>query len=313
MLTLITSGCIIVVTWYGGLIMSAKSDEIRVSWKKGDDERDSGLMTPEDIIRFDDIAYGEDKLQVLDVYKPKADVDTKIPVIVNIHGGGWVYGTKETYQFYCMSLAQRGFAVVNFSYRLSPEVKFPSQLEDANIVFTWVMDNKDKYGLDTDNIFAVGDSAGAHLLGLYAGFLTKKKYAKKFNFKAPKGLKLKGIALNCGKYDLEEVGNGAELDPLIYEDFLKEGGTKKELKLTNVLKHITKKYPPTLYMTCTGDFLKDQAPLLGNKLLEKDIPHEFHYYGDAKHELGHVFHCNIKTDDAKRCNDDECNFFKKLI
>ena len=63
----------------------------------------------------------------------------------------------------------------------------------------------------------------------------------------------------------------------------------------------------------TGDFLKDQAPLLGNVLLEKNIPHEFHYYGDPEHELGHVFHCNMKLSEAHICNTDECNFFKKYI
>ena len=38
------------------------------------------------------------------------------PVIVSFHGGGWVYGDKNVYQFYCMELAKRGFAVVNYSY-----------------------------------------------------------------------------------------------------------------------------------------------------------------------------------------------------
>ena len=63
------------------------------------------------------------KWQKLDVYRQK-DATGKLPVIVSVHGGGWVYGDKERYQFYCMDLAERGFAVVNFSYRLAPEYKF---------------------------------------------------------------------------------------------------------------------------------------------------------------------------------------------
>ena len=86
---------------------------IRYDFGKGDRKRDAGLKTPEDVKRFDDISYGPDrKYQLLDVYRLK-DAEGKLPVIVSVHGGGWVYGTKETYQFYCMSLAQRGFAVVN--------------------------------------------------------------------------------------------------------------------------------------------------------------------------------------------------------
>ena len=104
--------------------MSQASDMVRTEFKKGDDIRDAGLTTPEDIIRYDDIVYGEDpKWQSLDVYRPKSAEGKKLPVIVSVHGGGWVYGDKERYQFYCMNLAQRGFAVVNYTYRLAPEYK----------------------------------------------------------------------------------------------------------------------------------------------------------------------------------------------
>ncbi len=133
---------------------------------ESDTARDAGLTTPEDIVRYDNICYDTDtKWQILDVYRPKAAEGQKLPVIVSVHGGGWVYGDKEVYQFYCMNLAQRGFAVVNFTYRLAPEFKYPAQMEDTNSVFTWVMNNADTYGFDTEHIFAVGDSAGAQNIG----------------------------------------------------------------------------------------------------------------------------------------------------
>ena len=104
------------------------SDIIRAEFAEGDNKRDAGLKTPENIVRYDDIIYGtESKWQKLDVYRQK-DATGKLPVIVSVHGGGWVYGDKERYQFYCMDLAERGFAVVNFSYRLAPEYKFPASL-----------------------------------------------------------------------------------------------------------------------------------------------------------------------------------------
>ena len=65
----------------------------------GDKIRDKGQTTPSDVIRFDDIVYGPDqkfkKWQMLDVYRPAAKPKTeKIPVIVSVHGGAWVYGNK---------------------------------------------------------------------------------------------------------------------------------------------------------------------------------------------------------------------------
>lgn len=79
-----------------------------------------------------------------------------LPVIVSVHGGGWGYGDKERYQYYCMSLAQQGFAVVNFSYRLASKYKFPAPLEDTNRVFVWLLAHAVRYGFDTHNVFCVG-------------------------------------------------------------------------------------------------------------------------------------------------------------
>ena len=145
-------------------------DEIlkaRRDMKESDDRRDAGLKVPEDVECFYSIPYGEDGIwQILDVYRPKNTAGA-LPVIVNVHGGGWIYGTKETYRFYCMDLARRGFAVVNFTYRLAPEHMFPASLEDTCSVFGWVLENAERFGFDAKRVFAVGDSitVGA---GIYA-------------------------------------------------------------------------------------------------------------------------------------------------
>ncbi len=293
--------------------MSELSDMIRKMFKEGDDIRDAGLTTPEDIKRFDDIAYGSDKeWQVLDVYRPK-NAEGKLPVIISVHGGGWVYGDKERYQFYCMSLAQRGFAVVNFTYRLAPEFKFPSSLEDTNLVAGFVMKNAEEYGFDTENIFAVGDSAGAHLLGLYSGFLTNKEYANKYEFEAPEGFSLKAVALNCGVSRIISDDKESQ-DFQLMKELLPGGATDEEIENISVVNFITNDYPATFVMTADGDFLKDKQLPLVAKLMECNVPNVFRYYyvpGDQP--LGHVFHCNMKLDEAARCNDEECNFFKSFI
>ena len=288
--------------------MSGVSDLIRREFKKSDDIRDAGLTTPEDIVRCDDIVYGEDpKWQSLDVYRPRAAEGKALPVIVSVHGGGWVYGDKERYQYYCMNLAQRGFAVVNFSYRLAPESKFPAPLEDTNAVFAWILDNAEQYGFDTAHIFAVGDSAGAHLLGLYSGICTNAEYAKEYAFHTPEGFAPTAIALNCGAYTPTP-----ERDELMRE-FLPGREPEREQMLVNVLSHITPAFPPTFLMTSNADFLKEQAPVLAAKLMEQTVPFVYRFYGDRDHELGHVFHCNIRTEDARLCNDEECDFFKRFL
>ena len=292
--------------------MSKISNFIRETFSAGDNLRDAGLTTPEDIIRYDDIAYGPDPAQQsLDVYRPKAAEGKKLPVIVSVHGGGWVYGDKERYQFYCMNLAQRGFAVVNFTYRLAPENKYPASLEDTNSVFTWVLANSEKYGFDTEHVFAVGDSAGAHNLGLYAAICTNPAYAAFYEFDAPKGFKPTAIALNCGAYSL--VGDKSDQTIALMGDFLPEHGTERELWLIDVIAHITWDYPPPFFMTSSGDFLQEQAGPLAAQLVRMKVPFAFRYYGNKDNILPHVFHCNVRSDDAKLCNDEECEFFRKFL
>ena len=323
--------------------MSAFSDLTRKSFSASDKKRDAGLTTPDGVVRFDDIVYGADEAwNLLDVYRPKGCDGKKLPVIVSVHGGGWVYGDKDVYQYYCMSLAERGFAVVNFTYRLAPEYKFPASVEDTDNVFRWIYENTDTYGLDTENVFAVGDSAGAHLLGLYADLITNERYAKSLKeyftkqysviqtksdrdsrnidlsdiktiFTPQDKIKLKAVALNCGKYGLVKADESNPDTEDILNDFLVNGGDEEELKLVNVLEHITDKFPSVYIMTCYGDFLKNEAGRLTKRLEDVGVPFEYHFYGSKDNPLGHVFHCNIRLEEGQSCNDDECVFFRKFI
>lgn len=290
--------------------MSIASWMLRRSFGRSDAARDAGLTTPDDVIRHDGLRYGDDpQWQVLDVYRPRAAGDGVLPVIVSVHGGGWVYGGKEVYQFYCMSLAQRGFAVVNFSYRLAPKHKFPAPLEDANAVFHWVLDNAGGFGFDTGRIFAVGDSAGANTLGLYAALCTNPDYAARFAFHPPQGFAPRAVALNCGQYRIEHK----ILPRLLMRDYLRGRGRPDELEPLDVTAHITKGFPPVFLMTANRDFLREQAPLLSRALEANGVPAVYRCYGDAQNPLGHVFHCDIKSPAAKLCNDEECAFFRGLL
>lgn len=295
--------------------MSRMSDEVRKSFGEGDRVRDAGLTTPDDVARFDDLIYGKEDpaWQVLDVYRPKKAEGSVLPVIVSVHGGGWVYGDKGVYQFYCMSLAQRGFAVVNFTYRLAPEHKYPASLEDTNLVMHWIFANAQEYGFDTKHIFAVGDSAGAHILGLYSAICTNPACAKEYAFSVPEGFVPTAIALNCGKYKMRPEGDGIEMTDQLIQDFLPEGGTLQELAKIDVIDHVTSAFPPVFLMTANDDFLKEQAPPMAEKLMACDIPFVYRFYGTAEHRLSHVFHCNMKTQDAALCNDEECEFFRKYL
>lgn len=290
--------------------MSLMSILFRRGAAKNDKKRDAGLTTPSDIKRFDDISYGANKEQVLDVYRP-ANQDGLLPVIVSIHGGGWVYGDKNLYQWYCMNLAQKGFAVVNFTYRLAPKYKFPSGIEDTNMVFHWVWENAQMYGFDLSNLFAVGDSAGAHMLSMYAAMKCNPEYAAQFDFPIENNVEIKAVALNCGKYDLRGVmDSGDALQSGLMKDVLPQKGTKSELEWASPINYVNEAFPPAFVMTSNGDFLRDEAPKMRDKLLALGVECEYRDYGDESETLEHVFHLNIRLQSAEKCNEEECDFFR---
>lgn len=295
--------------------MSKWVEITRNTFSQSTNERNRGLKTPSCILRRDNIVYGTDPTwQVTDVYRRKDSVGLPLPVIVSVHGGGWVYGTKEDYQFYCMDLAERGFAVVNFTYRLAPESKYPAPVEDTNLLFTWVMDHADEYGFDTEHIFAVGDSAGAHTLAIYAAVCTNEDYAQDYDFRVPEGFRFAALALNCGEYNVElDSAPDEDMIDSLMRDYLPEEGTCEECVKASPVRYVTENFPPVYLMTSSADFLKPQAPLMAARLTECNVPFVYKFYGSSEYQLRHVFHLDMKSPDARICNDEECSFFKSYI
>ena len=233
-------------------------------------------------------------------------------VILYCHGGGYTSGNLG----YSRPLASKlsnatGWDTLCFEYRLAPEFQFPAPLEDCNLVVKWMIAHKDEYGFDTENVFAVGDSAGAHGLALYCDFLTNKDYAAKFAFTAPAGFHFNAVALNCGAYRIT-LGGKEDLTTSLMKEYLPHGGSEEELDLVSCVNYMTSQFPPCFVMGCDGDFLKSQLEVILPVLLKENVPFVLRLYKGEETPLPHVFHCNIKLAEAAQCNDAECAFFKEF-
>ena len=286
----------------GGVLFLLRPYFLNISFGISDYFRDRGLTTPKDIVRVDDQRYGDDDMQVFDVYYPVGTQDP-LPTIVSLHGGGYTYGTKETYQYYCMNLAQHGFTVVNYSYRLGPKAKFPAQLEDTNTVMTVLCETAEEYHVDLDNIFFVGDSAGGHLNAQYSAAVTNPAYAELLGLTIP-AFTLRATALNCGVFDWKDVSHGQM-------GYILEGDISQYAERMDILGHITQDFPPAFVMSATGDMCLPFAKPMYEHLLASGVEAELHIYGDSENKPPHVFHVNIRNPYATKCNDEECAFFEK--
>ncbi len=283
--------------------------KIRHDWKASDDKRDEGL--PHDIPevkRIDNLQYGKDpKWNLLDLYLPK-NIKGKLPVIIQIHGGGWVYGTKETYQYYGLGMAKRGFAFVNPNYILAPQSHFPEELDQVDEYVHWVAEHADEYNLDKNNVFLIGDSAGGQMAEQYNAILTNPEYRAKFGYTLT-DLKFRAVALNSPATFMLDPEMKMGITAVYFNPQIMQDPEKQDM--LNVEKYITKDYLPTFISTANQDMIHDCAVRLDGFLRAKGVEVIQKSWGDEKHPEGHVFLINQKDALAKEANDEEAAFFRK--
>ena len=290
--------------------MSFESFMFNLQASRGDRKRDALIPLPLGISECRNISYGSHgRDNLLDVYFPERTQEP-LPTIVSIHGGGYVYGNKEIYRRYGMDMARRGFAFVNFNYRLAPKWRFPTPLWDTNAVMEWICKNAARYHLDPSRIILLGDSAGAQLTSQYAAMHANPEYAALFQIQlAP--VQIRCVGLFCGMYDMKERASGKRKG--IHLDYLGRDLSPEDPRFA-VLENIGSNYPPAFIATACHDFLRPCAEPMYRFLTKKGVDAQWHCYGtEEQEEIGHVFHVNIILPEARQCNDDAALFFAKYV
>lgn len=232
------------------------------------------------------------------------DENRKYPVIVSVHGGGWFYGDKELYSHYCCLLAEHGYVVVNFNYRLSPQNKYPAAIEDVAYMVRYIHENSQILGIDMDNFYMVGDSAGAQLTANYCIIASNSDYREKLDF-FTYDLLPKKVCLNCGAYNM------AERNDNVSAWYLKNAVTEEQYKLfKDQLDYVNADFPEAYLMYSVNDDLSSHTKVLDEVLNKVGIAHITKAYGQNNPDSGHVFHMNMYNPEGILCNEDECAFMK---
>jgi len=140
------------------------------------------VQVPDDYMAELDAIYSNANIlqNRVDVYYPKA-TETPVPVVINIHGGGWNHGEKESqtsFDFYF----KHGIAVANMEYRMSAQALAPAAVEDVRCLLYYLANNAARFNIDPHKIILRGESAGAHL-ALTAAYLEKNNPFDNCSFK----------------------------------------------------------------------------------------------------------------------------------
>lgn len=123
-------------------------------------------LAEEPIVFELDLPYADsdNPRQRLDLYLPEEPDEAALPVIVFLHGGGWVEGDKGDGAVRVLPFVTSGeYAAVSVGYRLADEATWPAQLHDGKAAIRWVKANAAEHGLDPERIAVWGRSTGAHL------------------------------------------------------------------------------------------------------------------------------------------------------
>ena len=146
-----------------------------------------------------DIRYGPADRNLLDIFTADGASGMR-PVLIFVHGGGFVGGNKSTpgspfYDNVPLWAARNGLVGVNITYRLAPQAPWPAGAEDVGLAVRWVVDNIARFGGDPSRIFLFGHSAGATHAGSYAAMP---------QFHGGRGIGIAGLILTSGIYDLTD-------------------------------------------------------------------------------------------------------------
>ena len=213
-----------------------------------------------------DIPYGTNKLQKFDIIYPQKTTRKKLPVCFYVHGGSWCGGDKYGYNNFCGNLAKQEYIVVNINYRLMPKVSIKTCVADCIKAIRYFEQNCDsllaelklKYKLNFDDVYLLGDSAGAHIVSLIAAKQTSGKLKLK--------IKISALALYYGVYNFESIAHDpspimTDLDKYwksVYED---PSQLYREISTTT---YVTEKFPPTFMTSGEIDKLHFQSEIMAH-------------------------------------------------
>jgi acetyl esterase len=114
-----------------------------------------------------DVAYGPDPLQKMDLYQPQASAAGSAPIVIVVHGGGFTSGDKEIGENVAAYFARHGLLGVTINYRLAPTVQWPEQSLDLGSVVAWLRANAARYGGDPRRIVVIAHSSGGAVVISY--------------------------------------------------------------------------------------------------------------------------------------------------
>jgi len=206
-----------------------------------------------------DISYGGcGSRNHLDIWRrPDLDRDGRAPVLLQVHGGGWMLGNKRGQAHPLMShLAELGWICVAINYRLSPRSTWPDHIVDVKRAIAWTKEHIASYGGDPDWIAITGGSAGGHLSSLAA--LTPNNPGFQPGFEEI-DTRVQAAVPFYGVYDFTRTDTALHplMVPVVAKHVFKLSRTDiaEPFRVASPITHVSEEAPPFFVLHGTNDSL----------------------------------------------------------
>jgi acetyl esterase len=261
---------------------------------------------PQGISAILDQPYDGSKNASLDVYFPSELEKTgkALPVIVWIHGGGWITGDKANVANYCKILAGKGYTTVAINYTLAPEGTYPTPVRQANKALEYLAANAARLHIDPAHFILAGNSAGASVAAQLANAISLPSYAQALEVtpSVPRS-QLSGILLYCGPYDITESNHKEYVQSM--DAFLKAysgtGNYENNSKFATfkVAYYVTATFPPAFISAGNADPLLPSSQDLARKLSAACVKVDTVFFAqEQKPAQTHDYQFNLDSDEA---------------
>lgn len=294
---------------------------MQVSWKfcdKSDKKRMAKQTPPENVVKVKDIPYIDDgnPYHKFDVFYPEGKIAKEgLPVIIDIHGGGWMYATKDLNEYYCMELAKKGYCVFSISYRLVPDVTVNEQIKDCTEALAFIRANMKDYPANKKTVMLTGDSAGGQL-ALYSTILNNNPDAREIFGTVDTKLNIKCLLLTSPVTYAKSGGWFSIYTKKMWGKDYETKSTYNYMDLNEIME-LADDMPPTYFITSSGDTLAhDQTVNAYNYFVEKGYECEIEDFTDLKDgkKLPHVFSVLDPFDEyGQKAIDNALDYYQKSL
>jgi acetyl esterase len=201
------------------------------------------------------------------------------PVVVYLHGGGWVAGSPKSHRKLGMQFAEAGFLTINVDYRLAPEHPFPAGFDDCVFAIKWAAQNAARYRGDANRIAVGGDSAGGNLTAASVAALSSENYT---------GAKPKAALLIYGVFDFPAVIQRSSDDlpiQMMARAYLGSAypAALEDPRVSPLRAIKPGALPPTFVICGTADVLIAETNAVAEALKRADIRHEVKIHDEMPH------------------------------